>query len=229
MRQDKPPPATDDRKNSRVAAATKVKPVEKMIPVIRAALHRRGAASRQALFLAAIADCLQLSPAPLRGYDAGAAKRKIQKSKRQKQGARGRMSEETIRQVSRNDVLRMSVDIVAAYVSKNQIAAPQIPDVIRSVFGTLSAIPDQAAPNDAPTRAPAVPVRRSVMADYLVCLEDGRKLKTLKRHLKTAFNLTPEEYRNRWGLPADYPMVAPSYAKRRSDFAKKIGLGRKIP
>jgi predicted transcriptional regulator len=137
------------------------------------------------------------------------------------------MSEEVNPKVSRSDVLRMSVGIVAAYVSKNQVEAARLPEVIRTVFDALNAIPATGAQADVPGRAPAVPVRRSVMSDYLVCLEDGRKLKMLKRHLKTAYNLTPDEYRSRWGLPSDYPMVAPNYAKRRSDFAKKIGLGRK--
>ena len=137
------------------------------------------------------------------------------------------MSEEVTPKVSRNDVLRMSVGIVAAYVSKNQVETARLPEVIRTVFDALNAIPACADQADAQGRAPAVPVRRSVMSDYLVCLEDGRKLKMLKRHLKTAYNLTPGEYRSRWGLPHDYPMVAPNYAKRRSDFAKKIGLGRK--
>ncbi len=129
--------------------------------------------------------------------------------------------------VSRVDVLRMTVDIVAAYVSKNPIEASQIPDVIRRVYDTLTGMPASGAGDLALQRAPAVPVRRSVMADYIVCLEDGRKLKMLKRHLKSAYNLTPDEYRSRWNLPPDYPMVAPNYAQRRSDFAKKIGLGRK--
>ena len=137
------------------------------------------------------------------------------------------MSEEVTPKVSRNDVLRLSVGIVAAYVSKNQVETARLPEVIRTVFNALNAIPANAARADGPGRAPAVPVRRSVMSEYLVCLEDGRKLKMLKRHLKAAYNLTPEEYRSRWGLPLDYPMVAPNYAKRRSDFAKKIGLGRK--
>jgi predicted transcriptional regulator len=137
------------------------------------------------------------------------------------------MTEETGGGASRLDVLRMTVDIVAAYVSRNPLETSQIPDVIRRVFDTLTSVPGSYAEASAAPRAPAVPVRRSVMADYIVCLEDGRKLKMLKRHLKTAFNLTPDEYRSRWNLPPDYPMVAPNYAQRRSDFAKKIGLGRK--
>ena len=137
------------------------------------------------------------------------------------------MSEVIGEVVSRLDVLRMTVDIVAAYISRNPIEAAQIPEVIHRVFETLVGVAARADADKAAPRAPAVPVRRSVMADYIVCLEDGRKLKMLKRHLKTAYNLTPDEYRSRWNLPSDYPMVAPSYAQRRSDFAKKIGLGRK--
>jgi len=129
--------------------------------------------------------------------------------------------------VSRVDVLRMTVDIVAAYISRNPLEASQISDVIHRVFETLAGLSANPVADKSATRPPAVPVRRSVMADYIVCLEDGRKLKMLKRHLKTAYNLTPDEYRSRWNLPSDYPMVAPNYAQRRSDFAKKIGLGRK--
>jgi predicted transcriptional regulator len=151
---------------------------------------------------------------------------KIINTNHPKRGAR-RMSEEISDVVSRFDVLRMTVDIVAAYISRNPLEAPQIPDVIHQVFVSLVGVSAGPAVDKATQRAPAVPVRRSVMADYIVCLEDGRKLKMLKRHLKTAYNLTPDEYRSRWKLPSDYPMVAPSYAQRRSDFAKKIGLGRK--
>jgi predicted transcriptional regulator len=154
------------------------------------------------------------------------AKRKTKIITHPKQGPR-RMTEETGGGVSRLDILRMTVDVVASYVSRNSIEASQIPDVIRHVFDTLTGVPESCAGDKRAPRPPAVPVRRSVMADYIVCLEDGRKLKMLKRHLKTAYNLTPDEYRSRWNLPPDYPMVAPSYAQRRSDFAKKIGLGRK--
>ena len=137
------------------------------------------------------------------------------------------MSEEKTETVPRQDVLRMAVDIVAAYVAQNNVNDGQIPDIILQVFGTLSEL--SAAPAETGKKAgkPKVSVRRSVTPDFIICLEDGRKLKMLKRHLRTAYNLTPEEYRSRWNLPPDYPMVAPNYAKRRSDFAKKIGLGRK--
>ena len=137
------------------------------------------------------------------------------------------MSEEKTETVPRQDVVRMAVDIVAAYVAQNNANDGQIPDIILQVFGTLSEL--SAAPAETGKKAgkPTVSVRRSVTPDFIICLEDGRKLKMLKRHLRTAYNLTPEEYRSRWNLPPDYPMVAPNYAKRRSDFAKKIGLGRK--
>ncbi len=137
------------------------------------------------------------------------------------------MTEEKIETVSRQEVLRMSVDIVAAYVSQNDVNGTQIPDIILQVFGTLNELSSEKAESNKKAGKPAVSVRRSVTPDFIVCLEDGRKLKMLKRHLRTAYNLTPEEYRSRWNLPPDYPMVAPNYAKRRSDFAKKIGLGRK--
>ncbi len=121
----------------------------------------------------------------------------------------------------------MTTEIVSAYVSHNELSSSQIPEVIRSVFGILSS---QAGDGGAATQKPPKPVvsvRKSVTPDYLICLEDGRKLKMLKRHLRTTYNMTPEEYRAKWGLPADYPMVAPNYAAQRSAFAKKIGLGRK--
>ncbi len=121
----------------------------------------------------------------------------------------------------------MSVDIVAAYVSQNDVNGTQIPDIILQVFGTLNELSSEKPESNKKAGKPAVSVRRSVTPDFIICLEDGRKLKMLKRHLRTAYNLTPEEYRSRWNLPPDYPMVAPNYAKRRSDFAKKIGLGRK--
>ncbi len=129
--------------------------------------------------------------------------------------------------MSHAELLQMTTQIVSSYVSNNEISGSQIPDVIRSAYGALSARGidnDEAAPN---RKKPAVSVRRSVTPDYIVCLEDGKKLKMLKRHLRTAYGLSPEEYRAKWGLPADYPMVSPNYAALRSAFAKKIGLGRK--
>lgn len=119
----------------------------------------------------------------------------------------------------------MTTDVVSAYVGNNPLPATDIPDVIKTVYGSLSTLSDPSGGRDA--LRPAVPVRRSVTPDYLVCLEDGKKLKMLKRHLRTNYDMTPEEYRAKWGLPPDYPMVAPNYAKQRSEFAKRIGLGRR--
>ena len=137
------------------------------------------------------------------------------------------MSEETAKSIEQNEILRMAVDIVSAYVGNNTVATDQVPDVISSVYGSLSSLDGlQSEANTEPLK-PAVSVRRSVNPDYIVCLEDGKKLKMLKRHLRAAYNMTPDDYRAKWGLPADYPMVAPNYASQRSEFAKKIGLGRK--
>ena len=130
------------------------------------------------------------------------------------------MSEQT----NREDLLALTTEIVSAYLSNNTVAAGEIPAVIEEVFKTLANVnTDKSSVADRPQ--PAVPIKRSVTPDYIVCLEDGKKLKMLKRHLKTAYNMTPEEYRERWGLSADYPMVAPNYAEQRSQLAKDIGLG----
>ena len=127
------------------------------------------------------------------------------------------------------DVLGLTAQIVAAHVSNNTVGTDGLPALIRDVYATLAGVGQgsQAAPEPADKRQPAVPVKRSVFPDHIVCLEDGKKLKMLKRHLKTAFGLSPDEYRELWGLPQDYPMVAPSYASHRSKLAKKIGLGTK--
>lgn len=125
-------------------------------------------------------------------------------------------------------VLRMTTSVVAAYLRKNALPSAQIADIIASVYRSLRTLETNGADGPDGLR-PAVPVRKSIHADYLVCLEDGRKLKMLKRHLRSSYNLTPEQYRNKWHLPADYPMVAPNYAAQRSEFAKKIGLGRTAP
>jgi predicted transcriptional regulator len=127
---------------------------------------------------------------------------------------------------SHAEILQMTTDIVSAYVSHNELPGSQIPDVIRSVYATLNGQSAGGSTPQTPLK-PAVSIRRSVAPDYIICLEDGKKLKMLKRHLRTTYNLTPEEYRAKWGLPADYPMVSPNYAAQRSEFAKKIGLGRK--
>ena len=123
-------------------------------------------------------------------------------------------------------LLGLAAQIVSAHVSKNVVSMQELSPLIESVYQALKNAGGEAQP--APSRPePATPIKRSVFADYLVCLEDGKKLKMLKRHLKTAYSMTPDEYRARWGLPPDYPMVAPSYAKHRSSLAKQIGLGIK--
>ena len=137
------------------------------------------------------------------------------------------MAEENDQTLASNDLLRMSVEIVSAYVSNNSIAATQVPDVINTVYGALNSINGQTVFESSESQKPAVSVRRSVNPDYIVCLEDGKKLKMLKRHLRAAYGMSPDDYRAKWGLPSDYPMVAPNYALQRSALAKKIGLGRK--
>ena len=125
---------------------------------------------------------------------------------------------------SEDDILKLVTEIVAAYVSKNTVAASELPGIIKNVHATLGGF--AGSDQRALPRAPAVPVKKSVQPDYIVCLEDGKKLKMLKRYLRSRFKLSPGEYRERWNLPPDYPMVAPNYAQKRSDFAKKIGLGK---
>ncbi len=122
------------------------------------------------------------------------------------------------------EILKLVTEIVAAYVSKNPVPAEELPNVIKSVHATLGGF--QGANEPVLARAPAVPVKKSVTPDYIVCLEDGKKLKMLKRYLRAQYGLTPEAYRAKWNLPADYPMTAPNYAARRSEFAKQIGLGK---
>jgi predicted transcriptional regulator len=126
---------------------------------------------------------------------------------------------------SPDEILRLTAQIVAAHVENNSVATDALPGLIEQVYRTLRGTTQTPAEPEKPT--PAVPVRQSVKPDFIVCLEDGKKLKTLRRHLMTAYNLTPAQYRARWELPADYPMVAPNYAKLRSSLAKQIGLGRK--
>jgi predicted transcriptional regulator len=123
------------------------------------------------------------------------------------------------------DVLGLTAQIVSAHVSNNSVTPDALPSLIQDVYRTLAGVGKEPAQPDKPQ--PAVPVKKSVFPDHIVCLEDGKKLKMLKRHLKTAYNMTPEQYRERWGLPSDYPMVAPNYARHRSSLAKKIGLGTK--
>jgi predicted transcriptional regulator len=123
-----------------------------------------------------------------------------------------------------SDLLALTTEIVAAHVSNNTVPVGDLPQLINQVYNSLANIGSvPAAPAERPQ--PAVPIKKSVHPDFIVCLEDGKKLKMLKRHLKTAYNMTPEAYRERWGLTADYPMVAPNYARQRSRLAKEIGLG----
>ncbi len=122
------------------------------------------------------------------------------------------------------ELLELTTKIVAAHVANNPIAATDLPRLIATVHETLAKLGTEEA---AGKPKPAVPIKQSVKPEYIVCLDDGKKLKMLKRHLRTAYNMTPDDYRKRWGLPSDYPMVAPKYAARRSELAKKIGLGRK--
>ena len=123
------------------------------------------------------------------------------------------------------DFLKLTVEIVVAHVSNNTLLLAELPQLITQVHASLSETGKATSSEERP--APAVSVKKSVMPAYIVCLEDGKKLKMLKRHLKTSYGLTPEQYRERWGLPEDYPMVAPNYAKRRSALAKEIGLGKR--
>lgn len=123
-------------------------------------------------------------------------------------------------------LITLTSDIVAAHVSNNDVAVDDVPGLITNVFGALSGLGEAAEPVEERPE-PAVSIRASIKPDYIVCLEDGKKLKMLKRYLRTNYDMTPEEYRARWNLPSDYPMVAPNYAEKRRDLAKKIGLGRK--
>lgn len=128
--------------------------------------------------------------------------------------------------IDKTEILHLTSDIVAAHVSNNPVPTGDLPSVIQSVFDTMRELANGPLEEPQEELTPAVPIKKSITPDHIICLEDGKKLKMLKRHLKTAYNLTPEEYRARWGLPADYPMVAPNYAAKRQELAKKIGLGR---
>ena len=134
------------------------------------------------------------------------------------------MAERTDNAPSSEELLSLTSEIVAAHVSNNTVTVGDLPGLIEQVYKTLSSVGGSAEPA-ADKPIPAVPVKKSVTPDFIICLEDGKKLKMLKRHLKTAYDMTPDEYRERWGLPSDYPMVAPNYAKQRSKLAKAIGLG----
>lgn len=126
------------------------------------------------------------------------------------------------------ELLRMTSEIVASFVSNNAVTAESLPDVIRSVYRTVSSLSGAPEPRAEDKPKPAVAISKSVGEDFIVCLEDGKKLKMLKRYLRSRYNMSPDDYRRRWGLPADYPMVAPAYTERRSEFAKKIGLGKGV-
>ena len=136
------------------------------------------------------------------------------------------MVEQDTVKIGEEDLLRMTADVVAAYVSNNTLPTAQLAEVINTVYGSLKQLDGKGCEPKSEPQKPAVPVRKSITPDYLVCLEDGKKLKMLKRHLRSTYAMTPDEYRAKWGLPPDYPMVAPNYAEQRSEFAKKIGLGR---
>ncbi|ATQ68546.1 MULTISPECIES: MucR family transcriptional regulator [Methylosinus] len=122
--------------------------------------------------------------------------------------------------------IELAADIVSAYVSNNSVPAADLPGLINEVYGALMRVGTGVVPEPAEAPKPAVSVRKSVTNDFIVCLEDGKKFKSLKRHLRTQYGLSPEEYREKWGLAADYPMVAPNYAKARSNLAKQMGLGQ---
>ena len=128
-------------------------------------------------------------------------------------------------QSNANDMLSLTTNIVAAHVSNNSVAVADLPQLIRDVHETLTNVGSSGGKPEAERPTPAVPVKKSVTPDHIICLEDGKPLKMLKRHLKTAYNMSPEEYRERWNLPPNYPMVAPNYARQRSKLAKQIGLG----
>jgi predicted transcriptional regulator len=123
-------------------------------------------------------------------------------------------------------VIEMAAEIVSAYVGKNAVGSDQLPELIRQVHGALTSVSSGASEVPPAKADPAVPVRKSIQPDYLICLDDGRKFKSLKRHLRTKYDLSPEQYREKWGLPKDYPMVAPNYAASRSALAKSMGLGQ---
>jgi predicted transcriptional regulator len=124
-------------------------------------------------------------------------------------------------------LIEMTVDIVSAYVSSHEVPAEKAPALIRTVYETLSELTNGVPSAPVVKAEPAVSIKKSLTADYIICLEDGKRFKSLKRHLRSRYNMSPEEYRTKWGLPSDYPMVAPNYAKARSALAKRMGLGRR--
>jgi predicted transcriptional regulator len=126
----------------------------------------------------------------------------------------------------KSEIIEMTADIVSAYVGNNSVSATDLPSLIQSVHRALAGVSTGVETVEIAPKEPAVPLKRSITPDYLICLEDGRKFKSLKRHLRTKYNMSPEDYRAKWGLAKDYPMVAPNYAKARSDLAKQMGLGQ---
>lgn len=126
----------------------------------------------------------------------------------------------------KRDLVGMAAEIVSAFVSANPVAPQEIPGLIRTVYAALADVSGAAAATVEPAQEPAVAVKKSVTPDYIICLEDGKKFKSLKRHLRTRYGMTPDAYRSKWALPHDYPMVAPNYAKERSNLAKRMGLGQ---
>lgn len=132
----------------------------------------------------------------------------------------------TIQSYDDVDFIELSADVIGAYVSNNSVAASQLPELIAQVHGALRGLAVAAPTPEPEPLKPAVAVKKSVTPDFVICLEDGLKFKSLKRHLRSKYNMTPEEYRAKWGLPNDYPMVAPAYAEARSNLAKKMGLGQ---
>jgi predicted transcriptional regulator len=133
---------------------------------------------------------------------------------------------ETTPNADGSDYVELAADVVSAYVSNNSVGAADLPALIRDVHAALKRVASGAKEDQAQPQTPAVPIRKSVTPDYIICLEDGKKFKSLKRHLRTRYDMTPQQYREKWGLPADYPMVAPNYASARSELAKKMGLGQ---
>ncbi len=128
---------------------------------------------------------------------------------------------------NKTDTIELTVDVIAAYVSNNPVPVSELPSLIAQVHQSLAGLSTASETTPLEKLTPAVPIKKSVTPEYIVCLDDGKKFKSLKRHLKTTFGITPEEYRAKWNLPVDYPMVAPAYAAARSELAKKMGLGRK--
>src|SRR6202051_2629896 len=126
----------------------------------------------------------------------------------------------------KSEIIEMTADIVSAYVGNNSVSATDLPSLIQSVHRALAGVTTGVETVEVAPKEPAVPLKRSITPDYLICLEDGRKFKSLKRHLRTKYNMTPDQYREKWGLPPDYSMVAPNYAAARSQLAKQMGLGQ---